>query len=253
MKRSRPLHDAALAVTLLTAVPLPVRFDDQERTDAASYFPLVGLMVGAVVYVPFAVAEAAGWRGGHAALGATLVLTVWALFTRLLHWDGLADVADAWYAPEQDDRQRILGDSSVGAFGATAIVLVALTEFAALSTLLQQHEVFLLVVPVFARLAATFGAWLGKPARPGGLGASVTGFPSAVGGLVAAAVTLGTMLLTAAAYRVEGVLLVAVAIVSALLIPHVVARRFGGVTGDVLGASILLTETVLFVTAAVLF
>jgi len=49
---------------------------------------------------------------------------------------------------------------------------------------------------------------------------------------------------------VAGVALFAFGLVVALGVPHVLAGRFGGVTGDVLGASVLLTETVIFAAIA---
>ena len=239
---------------MLTAIPLGAKPpQDGERSGAAAYFPLVGLLVGAVPYALTVVAEAAGWHGGHTLLAAAGVMVVWGLLTRFLHWDGLADVADAWFAPSLERRLTVLDDPRVGAFGATAIMLVGIAEFAALATLLQYHELFLVIIPIFSRLSATFAAWFGTPARPGGLGASVMGRPSALGALATALVVGGAAVLAVAGYGVPGAAIAALGIVLALAIPHAIALRFGGVTGDVMGASIVLTEVALCTAAAAVF
>jgi cobalamin synthase len=52
------------------------------------------------------------------------------------------------------------------------------------------------------------------------------------------------------AFGVIGIALFGFGVLVALAVPHLLATRFGGVTGDVLGASVLLTETALFVAFA---
>ena len=180
------------------------------------------------------------------------MVTLWALVTRLLHWDGLADVADGyWGSHESNRRLEIMSDSHTGAFGATAVSLVAVIEVTAIGSFLVSHQSPVLVVPVVARFAATAAAWLGKPARPDGLGRSVMGRPTvtrtrrmrgSAGGL--ACRTLGW-------YRVHRRCLGwRWACCWHLGVPHVLALRFGGVTGDVMGASVLITEALLFVAFA---
>jgi adenosylcobinamide-GDP ribazoletransferase len=105
-------------------------------------------------------------------------------------------------------------------------------------------------VPVFGRLAASFGGWFGRPARPEGLGASITG--SATVGSVAPAVLCVALTGAVLAWMnpVAGTAVVVVGVVGAAIVPHLLSRRFGGVTGDVLGASVLLVETLTAVVAA---
>ncbi|MDF1541725.1 MAG: adenosylcobinamide-GDP ribazoletransferase [Anaerosomatales bacterium] len=246
---SRPLRDLSLAVTLLTAVPLPARWPADERPDVAGYFPLAGALLGSVGYVFLALAARLGVPGGtrvslESVMLAVLLVTMWAMLTRMLHWDALADVADAyWGAHEPSMRLEIASDPHVGAFGVAGIVLVALVQVAALSLLIANgFLVAVAVAVVIARYAALFGAWLGSPAKQTGLGAVVAGRPRPASVVAATLVFLATLSLSWASGP-GAFAAVVVCLVVALGVPHVLASRFGGITGDVLGASILLTET----------
>ena len=140
-----------------------------------------------------------------------------------------------------------MADSHTGAFGATAVALVAVLEVAALGSLLRVPPVRRSSwYPLFARFAATAAAWLGTPARPGGLGRLGHGTA-----LVSSRLPCARLTARAAATCPCGVATVPKASASALaisgsalalVVPHVLALRFGGVTGDVMGASVLLTE-----------
>lgn len=246
MSRPTPIRDLAMATTLLTVVPLPVppTASPAEKPDAASWFPLVGLAIGSLGWGVARLAAALGVGGARTSLVAVLVVIAWATVTRLLHWDGLADVADAFWGGHTPARRlEIMADSATGAFGATAIVLVALVEVAAVSALLGGGaRLALLFAPALARFAATFACWLGAPARPGGLGASVMRRPGALGVVAAAFVGVACGVGAFYAFGLLGLGCAVVAIVAALVVPHLIAGRMGGVTGDVMGASVLLSE-----------
>lgn len=238
-------RDMGLAFSTLTGLPTRARWPEDGRTQVAAFYPWVGLVLGlgALGLAALATESAAA----QPLLPAALIVFALAAVTRFLHFDGLADVADAWFvAPER--RLDVMRDSAVGAFGATAIVFVALLQTAALAALIQNAEVgVVLLVPLFGRFAATFGAWLGRPARPDGLGASVTGRPTLAGIVVAvipAAVASGALIAVEPRF---GIATSVLGLLLALTVPHAVAERFGGVTGDVLGASVLITETVVLV------
>ena len=245
--RPHPLRDLALALSTLTVLPMGVTWPEGERTDAPGYYPLVGLLVGAFAYAVLMLFAVPGWNVRAPLVVAACIVALLALSTRMLHWDGLGDVADAFGAHDRARRLEIMGDSSIGAFGVTAIALCVVIQTASLAQLVAPGRAWALVaVPVFSRLAATFAAWFGKPARTTGLGASVIGAPRP-GALVPAALTLALVAaLNVLAWSVPEVVLTVVGVVAALVVPHLLALRFGGVTGDVMGASVVVVETVLF-------
>ena len=248
MPKDRPVRDARLAVSLLTLVPTGATWPDGEQTQVAAWFPAVGAIFGLVGYGVVKAFAALHAQSRAAYVVAALVVVAWALMSRLLHWDGLADVADGfWGADERTRRLEIMSDSRTGAFGATAVGLVVVLEVAAIGAIVARpHELPILLVPVLSRFSATAGAWLGKPARPGGLGRAVTGRPtwlSVVIGIVPLVAALTGVWL---GFNATGLALGFFGVLVAFAVPHVLSERFGGVTGDVMGASVLLTETVLF-------
>ncbi len=246
--RARPLRDAALAVSLLTLVPAGVRIGPDEQSSASGWFPAVGLALGGFVWAFVALVVPAAAVEAHPLLVAVLVVTVHAVLTRLLHWDGLADVADAsWGGHTVERRLEIMKDSATGAFGASALVIVALLQVTAIADLFTAGGALpLLFVPFFGRTAATFAAWFGRPARDGGLGRSVIGKPS-VAALLPAVVAIGCVgLLMYAAMGLPGVVVLGVGLALALVVPHLISLRMGGVTGDVMGASVLAVETAMY-------
>jgi len=248
MARQHPIRDAALALSLLTIVPTRVRWPEDGRTQVAGWFPAVGGLIGLVGYGCAKAYEAAPFLQRAPLVIAALIVLLWAALTRLLHYDGLADVADGyWGSHDASRRLEIMSDSHTGAFGAAAVALVSILMVSTVGSILgAPHELPLLIVPVFSRFAATAAAWLGTPARPGGLGRSVMGRPTALAVLLAA-VALGLATFAAwLGFRGVGLTLSAVGLILALGVPHVLALRFGGVTGDVMGASVLITEALLF-------
>lgn len=249
----RLCRDAGAAFTLLTA--LPIRAEAPEAgngADVAGWFPVVGLALGVLGWGVAHLVEWGGLTSPEMLLASALLVAAWALATRMLHWDGLADVADGfWGSHDRERRLEIMSDSHTGAFGAAAVSLTAIVEVTAIAAIVTKpHQLPLLVVPLFARLAATFAAWLGKPAKPGGLGRTIMGRPTAAGvavAVLAAATGVGGLIY---GYEWHGVVFAAVALLTAAAVPHLLSQRFGGVTGDVMGASVLLTETLLFVVFA---
>lgn len=256
----RFLRDIGTAFGLMTLVVVPESASERPSSRTAAWFPWVGVLLGGIslaVLVSANAASVAFSDGGLLARAAgpiaVLVVGVQAVLTRLLHWDGLADVGDAWWGGMSHARRlEIMADSSVGAFGVTAVVLFAAAQITSIATLLAHTGlgIAIFAAPVFARMAATFGAWLGSPARPGGLGAAVTGTPRPADIAVATA----ALAIAAVSMRYEhgltGWAWSAGAFLVAAAVPHVTAMRFGGVTGDVLGASVVVTETALLMAAA---
>ncbi|WP_069626990.1 adenosylcobinamide-GDP ribazoletransferase [Streptomyces niveus] len=207
----------------LTALPVRVTRWDREAARAGMLAaPLAGLVVGLCA----------------AAVPAAL--------TRGLHLDGLADTADGLgSAKPAEDALRIMKQSDIGPFGVITLLLVLLTQVAALTELYDEGWAYGAVAgtlaAVTARLALTLAARTGvPPARPDGLGATVAGsVPPRTALLTALLVAAVSAAACGGLFGAYGALHHTLALAAGLgtaqlLLTHCV-RRFGGVTGDVFG------------------
>ncbi len=268
MTQDSARHPFIEAISLLTS--LPVSGDAGSGVaSAAAWFPVVGLLLfglPAALALLLVLGLSRGFDplvldvglGRHSLLLAALVVAGWALFSRYLHWDALADTGDAcWGGKTVEDRLRIMRDSTVGAYGVVSIVLVAAIQISALASVAEYSAAALLPVlvatPALGRLSATFAAWFGAPARQDGAGRHYLAKPR-LSSVSLVVITLVAVFAVGCfgdgfAPLVWGAVVV-VTLVAAALFPHVLARRFGGVTGDVMGASVLSTEAVMLVAAA---
>ena len=260
--RSRPLHDFRSALAFLTA--LPAGTASQERTSDASagFYPAVGWVMGLVALAIVGVARLVDpdlWR--NSLVLAVIVVGAWALLTRFLHWDGLADAADGLLGSQHpEERLEIMRDSRVGAFGASAVAFLALLQTASVGSLIANETHWpLLAAPVVGRASATLACWTLLPARPEGLGSDSISQPglyprivAALAVLLAAGVAVGEVWLVGGDpwdFVRLGIVFIVVDL-AALIVPRELAESVGGVTGDILGATILIVETTVLVAAA---
>lgn len=232
-----------LALGFLTRLPLPALRDFQpvELARAVVWFPLAGLVVGAVVTL--AVELGARLDPWLAALAGVMV---WTWITGGLHLDGLADTVDALGAAHRDPERflAVLADPHVGSFGVIALVLQLLAKLVLLHWLLMLDMPWfvLVLIPAWARWAAAgWTLWL-PPLKPG-LGERFAWHGNRVG-WVAGGLALAALSIAAP--------LAFTALVPAVLWGGWMQRKLGGQTGDVLGAGIEWSESVALLLAGVL-
>ena len=170
-----------------------------------------------------------------------LIVAGWALATGAIHLDGLADSADALGGGDRERRLAIMRDAQIGSFGALALVLVVVLKIALVAAVLARgHHLWLIAIPAVARAGSSALSAVLPYARDEGTGeALVSGSRRAERLAVAVATALVVALACA---RLRGLLAVAAAMLVALAVGRLAVRRIGGVTGDVLGATIELAE-----------
>jgi adenosylcobinamide-GDP ribazoletransferase len=216
---------------------------------AMSVAPAVGAVLGTVL---------AGLVLGVSGLGAAppvaavLAVAASALLTRGLHLDGLADTVDGLGSyRDASGALAIMRRPDVGPFGVVALVLVLVSQIAAVAEIVSRaapgggwpdREWVSVLAAVAAataagRLAITAGCRRGVPsARPDGLGATVAG---TVGpwALIIGAIGVAALAVAAVPWRPwQGPVAVATGLIAAGLLRRHAVRRLGGVSGDVLGA-----------------
>jgi adenosylcobinamide-GDP ribazoletransferase len=234
-------HGLRLAVSVLTVLPVrAARWDRPTAAVGMALAPLVGAGLGAVLGGLLFV-------GAAPLLAGALIVAGGALLTRGMHLDGLADTADGLGTYGDPARALAVAKApDVGAFGVIAIGAVLLIQAAALSS----APGLAAVAAAFAagRLAVPSACRRGVPAaRPEGLGAMVAGTvpPWALAAGAVAVLVLATAAVPGRPW--QGALAVLFALVAGELLLRHCVRRFGGITGDVIGAGVEITTTVALV------
>ncbi|WP_406042427.1 adenosylcobinamide-GDP ribazoletransferase [Micromonospora sp. NBC_00898] len=246
---SRLADGIRLAVTTFTTLPLRAGRVDRAAAGAAmALAPAVGALLGVILAAVLLLTVALA----PPLVAAGVTVGVGALLTRGLHLDGLADTVDALGSYRRGAAAlEIMKKPDVGPFGVVALVVVLLVQAAVLAELAGRSwsAAFAGVVAATAagRLGVAVACRRGVPAaRPDGLGALVAG---TVGPVALAAGTAAVALLAVPAVPGrpwQGPLAVVAALAVAVgLLRHAV-RRLGGVTGDVLGATVEIVTTLVY-------
>jgi adenosylcobinamide-GDP ribazoletransferase len=219
----------------LTIVPIPGPETDATRARSYVWFPVIGALLG--------LAAAGAFLLGHLVappLGSVAAVLTLAGLTGALHLDGLADCADSLGARDRESALAVMRDSRLGTYGSVALMGLVLAKVAVLWDATPEQALrWLVTAAALSRLSPLVLAVLSRYARREGIGVvfvdAVT-WPTVLGALALplAIALLATGPAGLASLGVQGLLV--------LLVRQWATRRFGGVTGDVMGASIELTE-----------
>jgi len=242
--------DCQMAAMILTRVPMHIDYPN-DRKIAMSYwaFPLVGILVAGISAIPGVILLLAGVP--PLAVGAVM-LAVAALITGGMHEDGLADIADSLGGYDQASRLQIMRDSRIGAFGVIALVLILVIQLACLAELATQGVNVLigawLAAAVLSRAMMALQAWSYPPPDQTGLAHSV-GSPDQNTMLIALGLGLGLAILLSGSLMVF--LAAGFAVLTTFLIGAAFNWHLGGINGDGLGATQMLSSAVIFMVMAI--
>src|SRR5215218_3375468 len=227
---------------------LPVRGASLEAAAQRAYLlPLVGLVTGvpgaALLLLAYAMPPG---------VAATLALGAVLLMAGLHHTDGVLDVGDALMVRGAPERRRaVLKDTRVGVGGIVALFLVYAPTLAALVALTADSPVYaalaLLAGEISARSAMLLMLVFGTPAEKGS--SSVPFVRSLEGSRGTIGVSLALLGPWLCLLPLGGIAPLAVLSVplTALLALRVARTAFGGIGGDVVGATGEATRAALLV------
>ncbi|TCO66322.1 adenosylcobinamide-GDP ribazoletransferase [Caldanaerobacter subterraneus] len=240
-----------LSIQFMTGIPIPINIDVKEDKiyKIASYFPVVGLLIGGILYIAYLLLKDLFSRE----IVMTFLVAFSYILTRGMHIDGLADTFDGLFSNK--DREKIIEimkDSRLGTNGVLALVFMVILKILFLSDI-RQSLLFsaLLVSPVIARLSVVFSIAISKSARGGkGLG----GLLLERAGLREFVIAL--LISTIAGYFVmplkDLALLYVISLSFTYLISKYISKKIGGMTGDTLGAVNEFVELIAFIYFSIL-
>ena len=235
-----------MAARYLTIIPVPGggHASLEALGRSAAWFPVVGMGLGLLLVLADRLTS---WLFSPL-LAALLTVTAWKLVTGGVHLDGLADCLDGLVGRDPEHRLAIMRDSRIGAFGAVGLILFLMLEIVALAELVPPARgSALFAAPVMSRATLAVLAALFRAARPDGHGAAFQA------GVRPAAIAIGLVIAVAASIFALGGLGVAagaVGLVAAVGLAFFLAGRLDGVTGDVLGAAVEISELAVLLTVS---
>ena len=236
-----PFKHFILAVQFLTRVPTPQikDFVQEDLAHSAPYFPLVGLLLGALIAGAVYLGQMVDpWAG------AFFGILLWTALTGALHLDGLGDLADALGASHASPERfhEVMKDPHLGVFGVISVLLQLMGKSIFLMLLCKTDFVWL-VIPVVA------SARLGPLVWTAFLPVLKSNAPSEIGS--GERFSWATNPVPMVLWSISlGVVSLCVAPVLFVMFATIVGWwaylkiRLGGQTGDCLGAGIEICESV---------
>ncbi len=195
-------------------------------------FPIVGILIGLII--------------GSFALGislfldpmivALLVVAGLTIITGIHHTDGLADFADGLMTRGSKEKKlKAMKDVSTGTAGIVSIVLYVVGLIIAIS-LMQGFQLFIAILlsEILAKFAMVLQATLGNSATTGSNSPFVQIMKDKKRLFLASAITIIPVIILGGTV---GAIAFAAIITITIFIVAISTRSFGGITGDVLGAT----------------
>ena len=216
-------------------------FDDRSFGRSPVFFPVVGLILGLLLWLAKLVFDII-FPGP---LVAALLVVTMAVLTGGIHLDGFMDTMDgALSGRSREKKLEIMRDSRVGAFGALSLACLLLLKYSALMTMPEDYFVAAIIMAtVISRWAMVYVVAQFPYARREGLGELVA---KHTGNRELLTATACTVVICVAAAGPGGLVLLLGAWCWAHLFGRWMTAGLGGVTGDVYGATAELTELLIY-------
>ncbi len=222
----------------------------EDIANSIVFFPLVGILLGGICgLVDFALRD----LNVSDLVRSFFPVILLAILSRGFHLDGVADCFDALHFALHDREKalRIMKDSTIGAFGVSALIFVIVGKILSISALPEGFRLeSILLIPSLSRWTSSIVARQGAPASTEGLGYIFTVYSTRKAFLLSAALALVFSLLL---LGFKGVIIFVFVYVFSVFLISFFNRAFGGVTGDVFGAILELSEVFGFVVVGIVF
>lgn len=232
------LREFFVAQQFLSRLPVKVaNVREEEFGRSLLYFPLVGLLLGAISGVCFLVFASIFPR----MVACALTLAIYTILTGAIHLDGFADTIDGLCGSrDREEALRIMRDSRIGVMGVTGLVLLLLLKFALLENISSDMMVKAwIALCALSRYIQVFVIYTARYVRQEG---KAKPFFDKIGEREfygACFITLAIALFT---FGFKGISLFSFVLFFGWLVIKYIKKRLGGMTGDTIGGISELVE-----------
>jgi len=221
------------ALSFLTIFPINLKnINNEIFKNSLRYFPAVGLFIGIVLFL-------ITFLNLPPDITSLLILLAWVVLSGGFHLDGVADIFDALGSLKDREKAfEIMQDSRIGAIGTIAIVLTLISKFVLIRNTLIYSPLTLILAPVCGRYAINFLSRNLDYAKDKGLGKFIVDNTDTETFIASSFFVLVVTLIL----NVKFVFILFFYYIFLLILTLFFYRKFRGVTGDMLGASVELSE-----------
>jgi adenosylcobinamide-GDP ribazoletransferase len=241
---------------MFCAIPVPAsKWDDSCTNNILVFYPVVGLIIGALWYGLSLLMEILAFP---IVIKAALIMLFPFVITGFLHLDGFMDTSDALLSRRpREEKLRILKDSHVGAFAVISFGVVFVLWFAAAYAVMQKSQntqilLMLIFIPVLSRSVSGLSLLTMQTLEQSSYAAFFkrgTGISQKIALALIALIACGFMVYFAG---VKGAAICAVMLLSFWVSVINAKHELGGVSGDVAGYALVVAETTAVLVVAVI-
>lgn len=219
------------AIGTLTIIPVPqAKYPNFGK--AVLFFPLVGLGIGMVL---LGVIRLWGFlfAGVKIELSAAILVGISSLITGGIHLDGLGDFLDSLAGKDKKRRLEIMKDKYMGAYGTIGIGLCLLLKYVGIKGLIEGNSTFIILPFLTSRTCLSYLSSNLPYARDDGTGKPfVEGSRPVFGWLAFLCAGIISFI-----FGPKGLAIVVLGLFLSLCLRMYFLRMYGGITGDLLGAT----------------
>jgi adenosylcobinamide-GDP ribazoletransferase len=234
-----------IAFAFFTAIPMPrIDWAGRRMRFVPIMMPLVGLIGGLLSWLLYLGLDALPISS---LLKAVLLALFYVVYTGGLHLDGFMDSADAYFSRRTIERKlEIMKDPNAGPFSVISVTFLIIIKIAVLYEIFEygkdfRYAVLLIFIPIISRILQSSMLYLFPSAKKDGL-------TKIYGPLDKRYTVLHLFLILIVSfylYLLVGMissLVVTVAVLYYFVFYFSSKKQFGGITGDLLGAFLEITE-----------
>ncbi|WP_071461203.1 adenosylcobinamide-GDP ribazoletransferase [Bacillus massilinigeriensis] len=243
-----------VGIQFFTSIPVPFELpmDRVTLNKAMKLFPIVGLLLGGIFSGLLYSLISYSFLSSLAV--SFIVWLLWILLTGGIHLDGWIDCSDAFFSyRDREKRLEIMKDPRTGAFGVLSVIVLLAAKFLfiyEIVTMIRPESYILIAfIPLCSRMVMGVLMITVPSAKKDGLGEM---FKKASGNDTFVIYTfyavLFAFLMLSQDLLAGALAFIIISLAMILFLNRKVKKWFGGITGDVLGATVEGSELILWMT-----
>lgn len=250
------LKGLIINLQFFTSLPLKMELpmDNEHLGSAVKAFPILGLLQGAVYSALLFILSQ--WSPLSPLALAFILWLAMIIITGGLHIDGWMDASDAFFSYQDKERRlEIMKDSRTGAFGVQSVIVLLAAKFLfiyeVVSSISPILYILILFIPFLSKSVMGFVLLTVQAAKKEGLAALFQGAGKRSSLIIYPfyiIFALATVFLIDISWMWPSLILIAATVLGYFFIRSKAVKWFGGITGDVIGASVEGTELLLWMT-----